>query len=331
MKIAFLGAGTWGYALATLLAENGHQITAWTREKKMAEELEKTRLHPKLDCKKMSENVRFTDDLDQTLKGAEMIVESVTSSGIRPVFEEVFQRIGKGLPIVLTSKGIEPETSFLLPEVLCDLLAEAKSPLVGCISGPSHAEEVVKQLPTSIVASSYNPELTKAIISLFTTENFRIYPSEDLHGICFGGAMKNVIAIACGISDGLGFGDNTKAALMTRGLHEIRKLSQVKGCKSETLNGLSGLGDLCVSCLPLSRNYKFGHLLAKGYGFQEAKDQVGMVVEGAYAVKSTLELAMKFDVPVPITEATYKVVYEGFDPKKAVKDLLKRQIKMESL
>ena len=204
--------------------------------------------------------------------------------------------------------------------------------MVGCLSGPSLADEVVQNLPTSVVCSAYEPAVAKLIQELFTTPTFRIYPNNDIRGVCFGGAMKNIVAIACGIADGLGCGDNTKAALMTRGLHEIKKLSLTKDCKPETLNGLSGMGDLCVTCLSKhSRNYRLGHLIAEGMTPEAAKLKIGMAVEGIYSCVSARQLAHLHKVLVPITEATYSILYEGLDPRVAVKALLTRAIKEEHL
>lgn len=332
MKIAYLGAGTWGFALANLLAQNGHSVHVWTREPDLAKHLQKTRLHPKLLGVQASDSIQFTSHLSKALEGAECIVESVTSSGIRSVFEHVMAVGPISIPIIITSKGIEQGTGLLLPEVVCSVLKQNKSPLVGCLMGPSHAEEVIHHLPTSLVCSAYNPDLMQLISDLFTTPTFRIYPNADMQGVCFGGAMKNIVAIACGISDGLGFGDNTKAALMTRGLHEIRKLCVVKFCKPETLNGLSGMGDLCVTCMSVhSRNYRFGKLLGSGISVDEARRQVGMAVEGIYTCVSAWELGQKNHIPLPITEAVYDILYKGLNPKSAVKGLLTRVTKEEHL
>ncbi|MBS0624522.1 MAG: NAD(P)-dependent glycerol-3-phosphate dehydrogenase [Verrucomicrobia bacterium] len=331
-KICYLGAGTWGFALASILAQNGHETTVWTRDPYLADELQRTHVHPKLPGFQAPMSSRFTSDLQEALKGAEVIVESVTSAGIRPVFQEVLE-LGKiEVPVILTSKGIEQGTGLLLPEVASQLMGVQESPLVGALTGPSHAEEVIQNFPTSVVCSAYDPEVSRLILDLFTTPKFRIYPNSDLHGVCFGGAMKNIIAIACGISDGLGCGDNTKAALMTRGLHEIRKLSLVKQAKPETLNGLSGMGDLCVTCMSRhSRNYRLGRLIAEGFSPEGARQKIGMAVEGIYTCVSALELGRKHNIPVPITEATYGVIFEGLDPRVAVKALLQRAIKEEHL
>lgn len=329
MKIGYLGAGTWGFALAVVLASNGHEVTVWARDSENAKHLQKNRTHPKLPGIEAPASIAFTSSLQKAVEGAEVIVESVTSSGIR----SVFQRLGTlKVPIILTSKGIEQKSGLLLPEVVCEVMQTPKNPLVGALSGPSHAEDIILKLPTSVVSSGYGQEVMKLIQELFTTPTFRIYPNSDLQGVCFGGAMKNIIAIACGISDGLGCGDNTKAALMTRGLHEIRKLCVVKECRPETLNGLSGMGDLCVTCMSRhSRNYRFGRFLAEGFSPEGARQKIGMAIEGIYTCVSALELGQKHHIPVPITEAAYEIIYGGLDPREAVKSLLQRAIKEEHL
>ncbi len=332
MRIAYLGAGTWGFCLSSLLASKGNDVRLWTANPEFAKTLNKKREHPKLPRFKADDRVEFTSDLRHAIEGAELLVESVTSKGIRPVFEQVLAFGGVNCPIVITSKGIEQNSGLLLPEVVIQVLGEAQRKNIACLSGPSHAEEVIHKLPTSIVSASYNPDIMHQMVDIFSTPYFRIYPNADVNGVAFGGAMKNIIAIACGVSDGLGFGDNTKAALMTRGLHEIRKLSSTKGCNSETLNGLSGMGDLCVTCLSkLSRNYMFGRLIAEGLNSQAAQEGIGMVVEGAYTCVSALQLAQKVHIEVPITQAIYSILYESLNPRDAVKALLQRAIKEEHL
>lgn len=326
-KIGYLGAGIWGIALATILAKNGHKVVVWDRNEERAKQLQATRKHPKLKDFTVPESLRFTSHLGEVLDGAEVLVESVTSNGIRPVFEEIGNL---NIPIILTSKGIEQKSLLFLPEVVAEVLGEKKH--VGVLTGPSIADEVIRGNPASVVCSAYDPAVTKLIQELFTTPEFRIYPNSDLPGVCFGGAIKNVVAIACGIADGLGYGDNAKAALMTRGLHEMRKLSLAKHAKPETLNGLSGMGDLCVTCLSKhSRNYRFGLLIAEGLSPDAARAKIGMAVEGFYACVSARELAHKHNIPVPITEVTHAILHEGKDPKAAVKALLTRPIKDEPL
>lgn len=332
MRIAYLGAGTWGFCLASLLAAKGHEVVLWTSDPEFAKLLSATREHPKLPRVKADERLKVTSDLKEAISGAELIVESVTSKGIRPVFEKILALGGVQCPIVITSKGIEQNSGLLLPEVIQEVLGEKMRKNIACLSGPSHAEEVIQKLPTSVVVASYDPALMHLVVDVFGTPFFRVYPNADLNGVAFGGAMKNIMAIACGISDGLGFGDNTKAALMTRGLHEIKKLSVTKGCKPETLNGLSGMGDLCVTCLSkLSRNYMFGRLIAEGLDSQSGQNKIGMVVEGAYTCVSALQLAQKNQIDVPITQGIYSILYENLNPRDAVKSLLQRAIKEEHL
>jgi len=332
MKVGYLGGGAWGFALATLLAANGHHVTLWTSKPEFAGQLKKNRHHPKLPKCNVDEKLTFTSHLPEALDQADILVESVTAKGLRSVLGKILDLDALDSPLVLTSKGIEQETGLLLPEVVLEMAGEEYRNKIGCLTGPSLAEEVIRQLPTSVVSSSYDKKLMLTIRDLFNSPYFRVYPNSDLHGACFGGAMKNIMAIACGISDGLGFGDNTKAALMTRGLHEIRKLSSTKGCLPETLNGLTGMGDLCVTCLSvLSRNYMFGHHIAKGLTPEGAREKIGMVVEGIYTCVSALQLGKKHNIPVPITQGVYSIIYENVNPKDAVKSLLQRAIKEEHL
>ncbi len=333
-NIAYFGAGTWGVCLADLLAKKGHRVSVWCRRKELADRLRATKEHPYLPGYALDEKIVFSSDMSAVLRReTDYLIESVTSSGIRPVFEAI-KNVGfdNPCPIVLTSKGIEQKTGLLLSDVIIRVLGEGYREYIGSLSGPSHAEEVIKKVPTTVVCSAFRPDVTYGIQRLFTTEKFRVYPNHDLKGVEYGGAMKNIIAIACGASDGLGFGVNSKAALMTRGLHEIRKLAIAKQCRAETINGLSGMGDLCVTCFStLSRNYRFGFLIAQGKSIEEAKREIGMVVEGAYTCMSALQIGKEVHVPLPITEAVYKVIYEKVKPMDAVRQLLEREIKEEHL
>ncbi len=331
-KIGYLGAGAWGYCLANLLAANGHEVTLWAQDPLLIEAIKKNQEHPKFLGFRVEPSIHLTHHLKEAVIGQDFIVESVTSKGIRPVLTQIQSITNLNTPFVLTSKGIEQNSLLLLPEVVLDVLGESFRPFIGCISGPSLAEEVLHKMPTSVVSSAYAPELALKIKDLFSNQFFRVYPNFDLNGVAFGGAMKNIIAIAGGIVDGLGFGQNSKAALLTRGLHEMRKLSAIKGADKETLNGLSGLGDLCVTSLSsLSRNYKFGRLLAEGVTREVAKQKIGMVVEGEYTCVSACQMGKKAGIPMPISEAIFAIIYEGLDPLDAVKGLLKREIKEEML
>lgn len=333
MKITCLGLGAWGFTLANLLASNGHEVLGWSRDAKLIHALEKNQQHPKFLGHKKEPSLKVTSDLKQALAHGEIVLESVTSKGIRHVLEKILEIDPHfSSPIILTSKGIEQKTGLLVDEIVLDVLGETYKNKIGSLSGPSIAKEVMNQLPTSCVCSAYDADLMELIKTIFVNPYFRVYPNSDVLGVEFGGAMKNIIAIACGISDGLGFGTNTKAALMTRGLHEIRKLSVTKGCNPKTLNGLSGLGDLCTTCLsPDSRNYRFGFLIAEGLSPEKAKEHIGMVVEGVNTCISALELGEKAGISLPITEAIYNIVYKGLSPKEAVKALLTREIKEEHL
>ncbi|KAF3362213.1 Glycerol-3-phosphate dehydrogenase [NAD(P)+] [Chlamydiales bacterium STE3] len=332
MKIAYLGTGTWGFCLASLLAANGHKVTSWSLDAQLVKNLNNNQEHPFLPGFRRLSNMHFTTSLEEALDKTELIVESVTSAGLRPVLTSVKKLLTPNCPIVITSKGIEQNTGEVLPEVAVEVFGEKIRPLIGMISGPSFAAEVIQGLPTSVVGTAYNFEDMMLICDTFTNHYFRVYPNADVSGVAFGGALKNIIAIACGISDGLAFGNSSKAALITRGLHEIRKLAAAKGCKPETLNGLSGLGDLCLTCSStMSRNYRFGLLLAEGVSPTESKDQIKMVVEGAYTCVSALQLSKQLQIPMPITEMVYKIIYENMNPKTAATALMQRTIKEEHL
>jgi len=330
MKIGYLGAGTWGVCLASLLVGNGHKVKLWDRDKNHLNNLKMKRKHPKLPEHVIPQELEIIFEIEELFDGVDIVVESVTSNGIRVALEKMLLHKQPLCPFVITSKGLEQETGMLFPEIAKEIFTDKNKHLIGCISGPSHAEEVVKKMPTSLVCSAYSKQMMILLGEIFNNEYFRVYPNSDILGVSFGAAMKNIIAIACGISDGLGYGDNSKAALITRGLHEIRKLSVVKNADPLTLNGLSGLGDLCVTCLSkLSRNYRFGTLIAKGYNMQDAQNEIGMVVEGIYSCVSALQLARKNSIPIPISEAVYNILFDHMSPRDAVRSLLSRPIKEE--
>jgi len=332
MNIGYLGAGAWGFCLANLLASKNNRVVVWTRDPLLAKQLNDRKEHPNLPGHVAGKNVSFTTDINEALEGIDLLVESVTSAGLRPVFEKIRTIQSIECPIVLTSKGIEQNSGLILPQVIVELLGEEMRPYISFLSGPSYAEEVIKGLPTSVVVASYDAQLGKKISEVFTTPTFRVYPNADIEGVAYGGALKNIIAIACGIAEGLGLGFSTKASLMTRGLHEIRKLAIAKGCRPETIYGLAGMGDLCVTCSSLiSRNCRFGYLLSQGNRPKEAQEKIGMVVEGAYTVVSALQLSKQVNVEMPITEIVYKMIYEEMPVKRAVQSLMERSIKEEHL
>lgn len=332
MRIGYLGAGSWGFCLASLLASKGYQVTSWTTKPELAKQLNETKEHPFLPGHRSLGDLRFTTDLEEALEKADLIVESVTSAGIRPVFNKVLQIKSPDCPIILSSKGIEQNSGLILPEVVVEMLGEKARSRVGFLSGPSYAQEVIRGLPTSVVGTGFNSEIAQLVCDTFQTQSFRVYPNLDIMGVAYGGALKNIIAIACGIAEGLALGYSCKAALMTRGLHEIRKIAVARGCRGETLNGLAGMGDLCVTCASMiSRNYRFGYLLAQGLSPAEAQEKIQMVVEGAYTCKSALQLSKQHHVPMPITEIVHKIIYEEMKPEEAVRHLMQRSIKEEHL
>lgn len=331
-KIGYLGAGVWGYCLASLLASKGYTVTSWSIEQEAVNYMEEKREHPKMPGFPAPPSLTFTSEIEKALKDQDLVIEGVTSAGLRQVLQHVKEVSVPECPIVLTSKGIEQNTGLLLSDVAVEVLGEEHRNKIGVLSGPSIALEVIKGLPSSVVCSAFDPAVMTLIHEVFSTPTFRVYPNPDINGVELGGALKNIIAIACGVSDGLGFGDNAKAALMTRGLHEIRKLAVTKGCHPDTLTGLAGMGDLCVTCLSVhSRNYRFGRLIAEGVDPETAKKQIGMVVEGTYTCLSAIQLAKKAGIELPITESVYRIVFEHLKPHDAVKLLLQRATKEEYL
>lgn len=332
MKIGYLGMGAWGFCLASLLASKGYELVCWTTNRDLADHLTKKREHPKLPGFQAPGKMTFTTEISHCLQGIDVLVESVTSAGLRPVFTEAKKHGIPLCPIVITSKGIEQGSGLILSDIIVEVLGEKYRPHIGYVSGPSFAQEVIQGLPTSVVASAYDYDLMMQVCNAFSTPTFRVYPNTDVLGVAYGGALKNIVGIACGVSEGLTLGRSAMAALMTRGLHEIRKLAVARGCRAETIYGLSGMGDLFVTCSSaMSRNFRFGLLLAQGHSAKEAYDKIGMVVEGAYTCVSALQISDKMDIPMPITEAVCKIIYEGLEPKKAVNALMQRTIKEEHL
>jgi glycerol-3-phosphate dehydrogenase (NAD(P)+) len=332
MRVTVLGTGSWGFCLAYHLAKKGFQVTCWTVKKELMTHLKEKGEHPLFPGHPLPQNMRFTLDLEKAIKRADFVVESVTSAGFRSVMEQINQIHEPHYPIVMTSKGIEQKTGFTLSEVAFDVFGESIRPHMGALSGPSFAQDVIRGLPTSVAGSAYDEDVMMLICHAFTTSSFRVYPNKDMVGLSFGGALKNVIAIACGVCEGLHLGESAKAALMTRGLHEITKLAVARGGQKETLFGLSGMGDLCLTCSSsMSRNTRFGLLLSKGLSKDQAKDEIGTVVEGAYTVVSALYLSKSLNISMPITEMVYKILYEKLPIEKAVESLMQRVIKEEHL
>lgn len=324
MKISVLGAGTWGTALTILLAENKHEVTLWSKLPKEIEELANNRSDIKnLPGAVLQESVKLTADLEEALKEPEMLVMAVASVFVRETAKSIADKLPKGTIIVNVAKGIEEATLKTLTEVIEDEIPQAE---VAVLSGPSHAEEVSRKIPTTIVAGAKKKEVADKIQDVFMTDFFRVYTSPDVIGIELGGSLKNVIALAAGVLDGAGFGDNTKAALMTRGIAEISRLGVAMGGKYETFAGLSGMGDLMVTCTSKhSRNRNAGYLIGQGKTAKEAMDEVKQTVEGVFSARAAYLLGEKFGVELPIVEQVNKVLFEDKPVKEAIYDLLIRQ------
>lgn len=331
--IVVLGAGTWGITLATVLAENNHRVRSWDIDKDLLELLDRERRHPKLEGFKVHADIKMIKDLREALDGAAGCVMVAPSHAMRKACESI-KATGRADAIrgwVICTKGIEQGTDMLMHEVLADVLGAEAGENACVLSGPSHAEEVSRCVPTMLVASAARFELAGEVQSWFFRPYLRIYTHNDMRGVELGGSIKNVIAIAAGACDGMGMGDNTRAALITRGLAEMVRLGLAVGARLETFMGLSGVGDLIVTAGSRhSRNWKFGNLLAQGMPVDEALKAVGMVVEGYWTARSACHLARKHRVEMPIAEAVEKVLFEGLSARQAVEALLTRDPKPEN-
>ncbi len=327
-KVSILGAGAWGTALAILLGNNGHHVTLWSALAPEVEVLKRDReLKNKLPGIKLPDSVIISDDLEGTCKDNDLIVFAVASPYVRRTAHIVKPYIPKNQIIVNVGKGIEENTLDTLTDILKEELPDAD---IAVLSGPSHAEEVSRGIPTTCVVGADSKETAHFVQDVFMSERFRVYTSPDVIGIELGGSLKNVIALAAGIADGLGFGDNTKAALMTRGIAEISRLGMAMGGQLETFAGLSCVGDLIVTCTSKhSRNRNAGYFIGQGYSMQEAMDEVKQVVEGVYSAKAAYALSKKYNVEMPIVEQINLVLFEGKSPEEAVSDLLLRDKRTE--
>lgn len=327
--ITVLGAGTWGTALAILLAGNGHEVTLWSKlEREVAALLSDRDNIPNLPGAKLQKEVKVTGELAVALAKPDLIVSAVASPFVRETARLSAEYIKDGQIIVNVGKGIEESTMKTLTDVIREELPMAD---VAVMSGPSHAEEVSRGIPTTCVVGAASKKTASFIQDIFMTEFFRVYTNPDVTGIELGGSIKNVIAPAAGVADGLGFGDNTKAALMTRGIAEIMRLGIAMGCRAETFAGLSGIGDLIVTCTSKhSRNRNAGYLIGKGLTMEEAMKEVNQVVEGVFCAKAALALSQKYEVQMPIVEQVNLVLFEHKDPRTAVSDLLLRDRTIEN-
>ncbi|SIT66519.1 NAD(P)H-dependent glycerol-3-phosphate dehydrogenase [Edaphobacillus lindanitolerans] len=330
-KVTVLGAGSWGTALATVLADNGHDCTIWARRPEQAEEINSRHTNERyLPGALLPENLKAEASLEQAVDGSDVIVVAVPTTGIRGVCRELNNILEKPVLFAHVSKGIEPDSLKRISEMMAEEIRENLRQGIVVLSGPSHAEEVILRHPTTVTAANEDPELAVRIQDLFMNRVFRVYTNDDVIGVEIGGALKNIIALAAGVSDGLGYGDNAKAALITRGLAEISRLGVAMGANPMTFSGLTGLGDLIVTCTSVhSRNWRAGNMLGKGMSLDEVLEQMGMVVEGVRTTKAARQLAESCSVPMPITQALYSVLFEGAEPRKAVDSLMGRLKKHE--
>lgn len=328
-NVGVLGAGSWGTALSVLLSDNGHQVTVWSIDENEVKMLNEKREHElKLPGVKLPDDMVITGDLGSTIRGKDFLVLAVPSPFTRSTAKKMSPFVAEGQIIVDVAKGIEESTLMTLSRQIEQEIPQAD---VAVLSGPSHAEEVGRRLPTTCVIGARTRKTAEYLQSMFISNVFRVYTSPDILGIELGGSLKNVIALAAGIADGLGYGDNTKAALITRGIAEIARLGVKMGGKIETFTGLTGIGDLIVTCASVhSRNRKAGYLIGQGMSMQEAMDEVKMVVEGVYSAKAAAQLAKKYEVSMPIVDEVNAVLFEGKSPAEAVNDLMMRESRSEN-
>ena len=323
MKVAVLGSGGWGTALAMVLADNGHQVTLWSFFEEEARTLKETLTNPLLPEVTLPASIHYTSDLS-CVAGQEVVVMATPSFGVRSTAGQIKQYLTPDMTIVSVSKGIEKGTSLRLTQVIQEETGNI-CPVVA-LSGPSHAEEVARKVPTGVVSACPDRAAAEKIQDLFLNERFRVYSSSDIVGVELGAALKNVMALCSGAITGMGYGDNTKAMLMTRGLTEVARLCVALGGRKDTMAGLAGMGDLIVTCTSLnSRNYRAGILIGQGTPVQEAIESIGAVVEGYYAVDSACELAAAVGVEMPIAQAAYQVLYQGRPPQEVVTELMHRK------
>lgn len=328
MKVTVLGAGTWGMGNAILLHNNGHDVTLWSAVPREIEAIRENHEHPNLPGVPVPEDIHLTLDLAEAMKEPDFVVMAVASAFTRRTARQLRPYVRDGLVIVNVAKGIEADSLALLTDQISEEIPQCETAV---LSGPSHAEEVSKGIPTAVVVAAAKQETAEWLQNAYMSPVFRVYISPDILGVELGGALKNVIALAAGIADGMGYGDNTKAALITRGMTEMARLGLRMGARQETLFGLSGIGDLIVTCASMhSRNRRAGILMGHGQTMDEAMKEVGQVVEGVFSARAAKELADKYAVNMPIVEEVNKVLFEDKKASDAVNDLMLRDRKIEN-
>jgi glycerol-3-phosphate dehydrogenase (NAD(P)+) len=330
-KVSVFGAGSWGTALSYVLAQNGHDLLLWTHRSEQANEINQQHTNKRyLKETALPEALKATDDLAKAVSHSDVFVLAVPTKAIREVCADIRKNLDKKVLFVHVSKGIEPDSLKRISEMIREEIPEQWLHDVVVLSGPSHAEEVVLEHPTTVTAACKNTAAAERVQDLFMNHYFRVYTNTDVIGVEIGGALKNIIALAVGITDGLGYGDNAKAALMTRGLAEIARLGVKMGATPLTFSGLSGVGDLIVTCTSVhSRNWRAGKMLGEGKSIDEVLAEMGMVVEGIRTTKAAYQLSRAYSVPMPITDALYAVLFENVSTKEAVDRLMGRMKKNE--
>ena len=330
-SLTLFGAGSWGTALAVHLAAQGRDITLWARRDEAVEKMQRTRHNPTyLPDVEIPSSVRITSDLEAAASSSDLWAIVVPSQNVRHLASRLASHVRRGVTVVSMAKGIENDTLLTTSQVLADELSGLSAQKIGVLYGPSHAEEVAEGRPTTVVAAAPTDSRAERIQNAFMTERLRVYVNTDVIGVEIGGSAKNVLAIAAGISDGVGYGDNAKAALVTRGLAEIRRLGLAMGARARTFAGLAGIGDLVVTCMSAhSRNRYFGEEIGKGNTFEEVQAEMDMVAEGVLTTQSIRDLAHRYDVEMPITEAVYGILFEGQRPREMVDELMTRSAKRE--
>ncbi len=325
-KVAVLGAGSWGTALAMVLADNNHEVRLWGHKQAQINEINQNHTNEKyLKNIILSDHIVGYTSMEEAVSGVEAIILAVPTKAMREVCQQVKTYLSSPALFVHVSKGIEPDTHLRVSEVIEEELPASVRKAVVVLSGPSHAEEVSLRQPTTVTAASLDVEAAEKVQDLFINQHFRVYTNTDVVGVEIGGSLKNIIALAAGITDGLGYGDNAKAALITRGLAEIARLGSCLGANPLTFLGLTGMGDLIVTCTSVhSRNWRAGNMLGKGMKLDEVLENMGMVVEGVRTTKAAYQLSQKLQVKMPLTSALYHVLFDGVDPKDAVDELMSR-------
>lgn len=330
-QIGILGAGTWGTALGRLLTTNGHDVIVWSALADQIETLNRERVHPNLPGTRLPDAMRFTNRIDEAVTGQDILVIATPSVYVRPTLHAARDYIDDKQIIVTVAKGIESDTLLTMSEVVESELGTDRALKIAALSGPTHAEEVIRDMPSAIVSASADPATAKVVQEVFANANFRVYTNNDIHGVELCGALKNIIALASGMAAGLGYGDNARAALITRGMAEIRRLGVAMGCHEDTFRGLAGIGDLIVTCSSNnSRNFKCGHMIGEGVAPDEAIRRVGMVVEGVNALHAAMQLKERHHVVMNISEGVAKIFSGRADSKTVASELMTRALKAEN-